>query len=122
MAEYHAAWVGGLAGCLGPLVAQGCGIVCGVSPEHAGSGKEVPRQPSGVIAGFGALTCSSAAAFATIAAGHFVVGAGVGVVGGLGMSYIAIGDMLKRRDMLEELAGLPSQHEEAASKSKKKGK
>eukprot|EP00931_Biecheleriopsis_adriatica_P000430 TRINITY_DN100459_c0_g1_i1.p1 TRINITY_DN100459_c0_g1~~TRINITY_DN100459_c0_g1_i1.p1 ORF type:complete len:124 (-),score=19.36 TRINITY_DN100459_c0_g1_i1:72-392(-) len=102
MADCHAALVGAAAGAIGPLMSQAVGRVTGMCPEHLGSGQEIPPQPSGVIAGFGALTCSSAAAFVTLSSGSFLVGAGVGVATAILVTSVATGDMLQRAQLVNQ--------------------
>ncbi|CAE7387171.1 unnamed protein product [Symbiodinium natans] len=106
MAECHAALLGCAFGALGPLLSSGVGRATGLSPEGTGSGRVIPRQPSGVISLFGALGSSSVAAVAALSSGSVVAGALCGAAVACCITGVATGDMLKRRNLLSSEPGL----------------
>ncbi|CAE7231123.1 unnamed protein product, partial [Symbiodinium pilosum] len=89
-----------------PLVSSGIGRATGLSPETAGTGRVIPRQPSGVIAIFGALGSAFAAAIAALSSGSVVLGAFSGLAVTCCITGVATGDMLKRRILLSTEPGL----------------
>ncbi|CAE8739801.1 unnamed protein product [Polarella glacialis] len=100
MAECHAAIIGAACGFVGPHLSHCIGGFCGATPDHTGTGREVPLQPVGVISVFGAMVCSAAAAFGSLAIGSVAGGAAVGAVAAVFITSVSAGDMLKRRDLL----------------------
>mmetsp|Transcript_92196 Transcript_92196/g.264251 ORF Transcript_92196/g.264251 Transcript_92196/m.264251 type:complete len:114 (-) Transcript_92196:261-602(-) len=100
MADVTAAMFGGALGCMGPILAVGTGYMCGCSPDSRGTGIEVPRQPVGTIAMFGALICASSAAFGALAFGTVAAGVAVGAVASVLVTSTSVNDMLHRREML----------------------
>ncbi|CAK9085525.1 unnamed protein product [Durusdinium trenchii] len=99
MAECHAALIGGVFGCTGPLLSHGLGRAAGWSPDNTGQ-RVILRQPVGLIALFGALASSATAAFAALAAQSSLFGAGAGAVTACFVAGLSTADMLKRRNLL----------------------
>merc|ERR1712217_921759 len=58
--------VGGAVGCVFPAVTHATGVACGLAPDHTGTGREVPRQPVGVIAAFGGLVSAACSAWTAL--------------------------------------------------------
>eukprot|EP00913_Durusdinium_trenchii_P009113 g8567.t1 len=108
MAECHAALIGGVFGCTGPLLSHGLGRAAGWSPDNTGQ-RVILRQPVGppclLIALFGALASSATAAFAALAAQSSLFGAGAGAAAQL-KTHLILWDMKELKTCSSILASL----------------